>query len=121
MIVTSFGLFSVILRPFFAYLRGLKNDRRSMSGPPLKITYGLVELLYKLYMQYIYIYIYIYHIYYNIYIYITYILLYIHSLLYMQYIYREREPWSENFLSYLLVKLDVIQEIETTQWTILQL
>ena len=119
MIVTSFGLFSVILRPFFAYLRGLKNDRRSMSGPPLKITYGLVELLYKLYMQYIYIY--IYHIYYNIYIYITYILLYIHSLLYMQYIYREREPWSENFLSYLLVKLDVIQETETTQWTILQL
>ena len=39
----------------------------------------------------------------------------------MQYIYREREPCSENFLSYLLVKLDVIQEIETTQWTILQL
>ena len=121
MIVTSFGLFSVILRPFFAYLRGLKNDRRSMSGPPLKITYGLVELLYKLYMQYIYIYIYIYITYIIIYIYITYILLYIHSLLYMQYIYIEREPWSENFLSYLLVKLDVIQEIETTQWTILQL
>ena len=121
MIVTSFGLFSVILRPFFAYLRGLKNDRRSMSGPPLKITYGLVELLYKLYMQYIYIYIYITYI--IIYIYILHIYCYIYTLCYICniYIYIEREPWSENFLSYLLVKLDVIQEIETTQWTILQL
>ena len=85
MIVTSFGLFSVILRPFFAYLRGLKNDRRSMSGPPLKITYGLVELLYKLYMQYIYIY--IYHIYYNIYIYIYYIYIVIYTLFVIYAIY----------------------------------